>query len=114
DCRVKIGIGKDDVWIFAAELERYFFEQRSACFGNFATRHRAACKRDGVDLRMRSDGGADVWARAMHNIEDTIRQTGFADNFAQYASRHRRQFAWLGDGSITNCNSRRDFPAEQI
>ena len=42
DRGVQISVGKNDVGIFAAKLERDFLEKRRAGFGDFATGDRAA------------------------------------------------------------------------
>ena len=60
------------------------FEKRRARFGNFAAGGGAAGKRDGVDLRMRSNRRADIRPRAMNDIENAIWQTGFARDFAEH------------------------------
>jgi molybdopterin molybdotransferase len=112
--RVEIGVGENDVRIFAAELERNLFEKRSACLGNFFAGHRAAGKRDRVDLRMRRDRSADSRPRAMDDVENALWQTGFARDLAQHASRHWRELARFGDGGVADGNRRGDFPAQQI
>ena len=114
DRSVKIGVGENDVGIFAAEFERDFFEQRRAGFSDFAAGHCAARKGDRADFWMRSDRGADIWSRAVHNVEHARRQTGFATNFAKQIRRHRRELAWFCDGGITDGERGRNFPAQQI
>src|SRR5437588_2521254 len=63
---------------------------------------------------MRRDRGADIWASAVHDVEHAFRQPGFATNLAEQIRRHRCQLARLRNGSIADCDSRRDFPAQQI
>src|SRR5204863_8662626 len=77
DGSLKIGIGKDDIWVLTAQLERNLLEQRRARLCYFATRYSAAGERDRIDLRMRPDRGADICSGVMHDIEHAIWQTGF-------------------------------------
>ena len=63
---------------------------------------------------MRGDRGADICSGAMHDIEHAIWQTGFADDFAQHVSGHRRELTRFGDGGIADRDGGRDFPAQQI
>ena len=114
DGGVLVGVGKDDVRILPAQLERNFLEHRRASLGHLAAGHRAAGERDRADLRMRCDRSADIWSGAVHDIEDAVRQTGFAANLAEQISRHRRQLARFGDGGVADGDRRRDFPAQQI
>ena len=59
-------------------------------------------------------GGADVWSRAVHDVEHAVRQSRFATNLAEQIGRHRRQLARFGDGGIADRDGGRDFPTQQI
>src|SRR5205823_13730818 len=50
----------------------------------------------------------------MHEIKNTIWETGFAYGFAEQVSSHRSQFAWLCDCRVADRDCGRDFPAQQI
>src|SRR5204862_4063147 len=75
--RVEVGVRKNDIRVFPAELERDLLEQWRARLRNLATGYGAASKRDGVDLWMRSDCSPDTWASTMHYVKNAIRQTSF-------------------------------------
>src|SRR6266480_1863205 len=63
---------------------------------------------------MRGDRRPDIGASAMHDVKDTIWQTGFTYDLAKHVSRHGRKLTGLRDGRISDRDGRRYFPAQQI
>src|SRR3982750_4272377 len=63
---------------------------------------------------MRGQRRSGIWASAMHHVKNAIRQTRLAYDLAKHVSRHWRELARLRDRRISNRDSRRDFPAQQI
>src|SRR5207237_9393128 len=63
---------------------------------------------------MRGDRRPDIGASAMHDVKDTIWQTGFTYDLAKHVRRHGRKLTGLRDGRISDRDGRRYFPAQQI
>ena len=90
DRGIEVGVSKDDVGIFSAELERKLLKERRACLSDFAACRCPASERDHVDFWVRRNCSSDIWPSSMHDIEDAIWQIGFAGDFAQHVSSHWR------------------------
>ncbi len=74
DRRVEIGVGKDDVRRFAAQLERDLLEIRRRILHDAAPGLGAARKRDFIDERTRGDRMSDSGARARDDVDDAGRE----------------------------------------
>lgn len=70
----------------------------------------AAGERDLLDARVLGQPGADFAAAAGQNVEHTVRQAGFGEDFSQFQGGQRRHFAGLENHRVARGQCRSRFP----
>lgn len=92
---VEVRIREDDLRVLAAELQRDLLQCLRRIGHRQLTNAGRAGERNHVDVGMRRHDRADLGARAGHDIDDAIGNTGFLQDFTEHDRRARCQLRWL-------------------
>ena len=82
---VKVGIGKDDDRVLAAEFEMDAFQGVGALLHDHRAGAAFADEADGLDVGMFGQGAASLFAQAVDKVPDAGRQAGAFGDFDQQA-----------------------------
>src|SRR4029077_1936705 len=90
DGRFPVGVGKENVRRFTAELKRDSLERVCRAFDDDLADSGAAGKSNFVDARMRDEGGASRLAETVNNVHHAGRQTNFREPVCEFEGSQRR------------------------
>src|SRR5579864_359868 len=110
DRRVEIRIFENDVRRLAAELERYLLEIPSCSMHDQFAYFGRTGKGDLVDIGMCCQSRSGSFAVARNNIDDSVWEARFRDQFAETQSREWRLLSWLKDYRASRCECGAEFP----
>ena len=110
DRRVEVGVRKDDVRRFAAQLERDLLEIRRRIVHDAAPGLGAAREGDLVDERARGDRVTDGGARTRHDVDDSRRELQLFEDHRQPDRREGRQFRRFQNANVAGRKRRRQLP----
>ena len=92
DCQIDIGIFHDDLPVLTAELERHAFQILAANRSDLAANCGRPGERNQLHIFVAHQRGADLFAAAMHEIDDARRHTRLGENFDEASCRVGRIF----------------------
>mmetsp|Transcript_20157 Transcript_20157/g.71282 ORF Transcript_20157/g.71282 Transcript_20157/m.71282 type:complete len:406 (+) Transcript_20157:430-1647(+) len=114
DGLLEVAVREDDGGVLAAELERQLLEHGRGGARDVAARDGAAREGDHPDVLVRHDGGADLGAEPVHDVEHAGRQADVRGDLGEHAGGARRQLGGLGDDGVAHRQARRHLPRQEV
>jgi len=107
---VGVGVGKHDVWAFAAEFECDLFQVPRGRDHDLAPGHAAAGEGDFIDVLVRGQRGADGIARAEDEAGGAGREASLVDEFEEEFRAPRREFRGFQNAAVAGGEAGRELP----